>query len=193
MKSPREYDGVETVDLGDAVAEAVKVAILSGSLEYTQNSEINVQIVVDMPKVPINAKVGRGDLMHIFTNLISNAVSAARLTPKDQLERDGEYLGRANVRIWSLGSADFGNGPQAGVGVSNLGPKLSVEDFEWLTKGAFDHAANPDPCQRRFRKGSMGLRLVRRLIEARGGRIGVSPSSSGDMVGKTTVEVWLPV
>ena len=191
LKSPgsQTRDGVTNV--GEAIRDAVRIVRIATAIDYAQDSDVKVEIRVDMSAADMTEAVAmaRGDFLHVFTNLLSNAVAAAgKLNEADAAEK-ASVVGVAVKRP----SGD--NGGLIFL-ISNPGSALSQKDFDWLTRGAFGLSSEADgyePEPGKFKSGSLGLRLVRQLVEGRGGEICIDPSTEHERGDGTVVRVALPL
>jgi signal transduction histidine kinase len=131
--------------------------------------EGEVQLRIEPEVGRLRSSVPLTDLIHIFHNLMANSMADFR-----EHARVGPQL---HVSLVSCG------GSRAVVRVSDNGSGLTAESFESLT----GMTMSPSPQA----GGSLGLRLVRRLIERHGGALRVE-EGSGPGVG-TAFWVELPV
>lgn len=131
---------------------------LEMDLKRMNFDEMDMDLEVDMDL---------GDLIHVLVNLLSNAVDASRSMVSEMRRK-----GSVGLLIGPGGDGELVKFLR--FDIIDDGPGLSPTDFDRLTKGRGS--------------GSMGMKLVRGLIESKGGEIKVGTAEGGG----TRICVWLP-
>jgi signal transduction histidine kinase len=139
---------------------------------YLQAGDSGVELVADVaPRLPL-LTVDAGRISQVLGNLVSNAL---RYTPPG---------GRVTVRAFL--QAEASSRPMVVVEVADTGSGIAPEDLPYV----FDRFYRADKSRSRTSGGSgIGLAIVKQLVEAHGGRVGVASE-----VGKgTTFTFTLPL
>lgn len=143
-------DGQVGSSVGDAWKAADRLIRMRHLLDERQDTDRIVEITVSGAGTEARASIDQGDMIHLMVNVVGNAVSALR---SEKTTASGHVV----VDVDSDGDKSLA------ISISDDGPGLSAERFESLTSRA----------PGRNKSSSMGLKLVRAMIESRGGSIRV--------------------
>jgi signal transduction histidine kinase len=150
-----------TGGIGDSSDLALTVSMFNFEMDIRR-------MKLDHMEIDIEVGMDLGDLIHVLVNLVSNAVDAAKTS--DSLDR------KKGVVVLSIGPGGDGDLMRfLKFDISDNGPGMSQADFDRYTIGGDS--------------GSMGMKLVRGLVESVGGQMKVATAKGGG----TCVSVWLPV
>ena len=140
-------------------SEAHPYIIKMLSTQFHDRGFNRVKFVVDPRVIPLNFGMARPDFIHVLLNLhvnsLENLLGSKEKLPEIRVEL-GSEMEQSSVDIL----------------ISDNGTGLSAERFEEMTSFVFQDSRPVAGSN----GGSMGLRLVRRLVERYGGSLTVDPT-----------------